>query len=66
MLAVPEEMEKAVREMPRDAEVIELLKKVSAEARFVRDNCKGGAYRMAASRRRFARIESLTFFVFDD
>ena len=28
---MPEEMEKAIREMPRDAEVIELLKKVSEE-----------------------------------
>ena len=28
---MPEEMEKAIREMPRDAEVIELLKEVSAE-----------------------------------
>ena len=26
-----EEMEKAIREMPRDAEVIDLLKKLSAE-----------------------------------
>ena len=26
---MPEEMEKAIREMPRDAEVIELLKKLS-------------------------------------
>ncbi len=28
---MPEEMEKAIREMPRDAEVIDLLKKLSAE-----------------------------------
>jgi hypothetical protein len=28
---MPEEMEKAIREMPRDAEVIELLKKLSSE-----------------------------------
>ena len=28
---MPEEMEKAIREMPRDAEVIELLKKLSDE-----------------------------------
>ena len=28
---MPEEMEKAIREMPRDAEVIELLKKLPAE-----------------------------------
>jgi len=28
---MPEEMEKAIREMPRDAEVIDLLKKVSSE-----------------------------------
>jgi len=28
---LPEEMEKAVRAMPRDAEVIELLKKLSDE-----------------------------------
>jgi hypothetical protein len=38
--AMPEEMEKAIREMPRDAEVTDLLKKLSAEARFPRDNCK--------------------------
>jgi hypothetical protein len=28
---MPEEMEKAIREMPRDAEVIDLLKKLSDE-----------------------------------
>jgi hypothetical protein len=28
---MPEEMEKAIREMPRDAEVIDLLKRLSAE-----------------------------------
>ena len=28
---MPEKMEKAIKEMPRDAEVIELLKKVSRE-----------------------------------
>ena len=28
---MPEEMEKAIREMPRDAEVIDLLKKFSGE-----------------------------------
>ena len=28
---MPEEMEKAIREMPRDAEVIDLLKKLSGE-----------------------------------
>jgi hypothetical protein len=28
---MPEEMEKAIREMPRDAEVIDLLKKLSSE-----------------------------------
>jgi hypothetical protein len=28
---MPEEMEKAIREMPRDAEVTDLLKKLSAE-----------------------------------
>ena len=31
---------KAIREMPRDAEVIELLKKVSGEGRFPRGNCE--------------------------
>jgi hypothetical protein len=30
---MPEEMEKAIREMPRDAEVIELLKKVPTRSR---------------------------------
>jgi hypothetical protein len=30
---MPEEMEKAIREMPRDAEVIELLKKVRTRSR---------------------------------
>jgi hypothetical protein len=28
---MPEEMEKAIREMPRDAEVIDLLKKLSSD-----------------------------------
>ena len=28
---MPKEMEKAIREMPRDAEVIDLLKKLSGE-----------------------------------
>ena len=28
---MPEEMEKAIREMPRDAEVIDLLKRLSGE-----------------------------------
>jgi len=28
---MPEELEKAIREMPRDAEVIDLLKKLSDE-----------------------------------
>ena len=32
--------EKAIKEMPRDAEVIELLKKLPRRARFLRDNCK--------------------------
>ncbi len=45
MLAVPKEMEKAVREMPRDAEVIDLLKRVSEGGpRFPRDDCEA-AYR---------------------
>jgi len=30
---MPEEMEKAIREMPRDAAVIELLKKVPTRSR---------------------------------
>ena len=33
-------MEKALREMPRDAEVIDLLKNFPARARFLRDNYK--------------------------
>ena len=45
---MPEEMEKAIREMPRDAEVIDLLKNFPVRARFRRDNCKGGVWRMAA------------------
>jgi hypothetical protein len=32
---MPEEMKKAIREMPRDAEVIDLLKKLSAEGPFL-------------------------------
>jgi hypothetical protein len=36
---MPEEIEKAIREMPRDAEVIELPKTVSKRARSRRDNC---------------------------
>jgi hypothetical protein len=35
---MPEVSEKAIREMPRDAEVIDLLKKLSGEARFPRDD----------------------------
>jgi hypothetical protein len=35
---MPDEMEKAIREMPRDAEVIELLKNVSEEGPRLRDN----------------------------
>lgn len=31
-LLMPEEMEKAMREMPRDAEATDLLKKLSAES----------------------------------
>jgi hypothetical protein len=45
---MPEEMEKAIREMPRDAEVIDLLKKLSGEGRFLRDNCKCRVWSMAA------------------
>jgi len=37
---MPEEMQKAIREMPRDAEVIELLKNFPTRARFPRDNRK--------------------------
>ena len=43
-----EEMERAIREMPRDAEVIELLKKFRRRVRLLRDNCKGRAWSMAA------------------
>jgi hypothetical protein len=40
-----EEMEKAIRVMARDIEVIDLLKKYSpARARFSRDHCKKAAY----------------------
>jgi hypothetical protein len=39
---MPEEMEKAIKEMPRDAEVIDLLKNFLTRARFPRDSCKGG------------------------
>jgi hypothetical protein len=46
---IPEEMEKTNREMPRDAEVIDLLKKFPTKARFLRDNCKDGARRKPAS-----------------
>jgi hypothetical protein len=35
---MPEETEKAIREMPRAAEVIELLKKFPKRPRFLRDN----------------------------
>ncbi|HEX9788954.1 MAG TPA: hypothetical protein VGB09_13050, partial [Candidatus Binatia bacterium] len=38
---MPEEMEKAIKEMPRDAEVIELLKKFPPRARFLRANREG-------------------------
>jgi hypothetical protein len=37
---MPEDTEKAIREMPRDAEVIELLKKVSEEGRSFGMICK--------------------------
>ena len=45
---LPEEMERAIREMPRDAEVTDLLKELSARARFLRDNGKGRVRSMAA------------------
>ena len=35
-----EEMEKVIREMPRDAEVIDLLKQFLTRAGFLRDACK--------------------------
>ena len=35
---MPEKMEKAIRKMPRDTEVIELLKKFPREARLRCDN----------------------------
>lgn len=38
---MPEEMEEAIREMPRDAEVIDLLKKLSSEGPLPRANGKG-------------------------
>jgi hypothetical protein len=37
---MPEETEKAIREMPRDAEVIALLEKFPTRARFPRPKCK--------------------------
>ncbi len=45
---MPEELEKAIREMPRDAEVIDLLKNFLTRARFPRDNCKDRAWRKPA------------------
>jgi hypothetical protein len=37
---VPEEMEKAIMEMPRNPEVIDLLKSSRLKERFLRDNSK--------------------------
>ena len=45
---MPEEMEKAIKEMPRDAEVTDLLKNFPPRARLLRDNCKGRVWSMAA------------------
>ena len=52
---MPEEMAKATRELPRDAEVIELLKKLPPRARFRRDNCKGRVWSIAARHNAVAR-----------
>jgi hypothetical protein len=37
---MPEDMEKAIREMPRDGEVIALLEKFPTRALFPRAKCK--------------------------
>ena len=37
---MPEELEKAIREMPRTPRWIDLIKKFPARARFPLDNCK--------------------------
>ena len=52
---MPDEMEKVIREMPRDAEVIELLKKFPKRARFLRDNCKSCTWLRIAASVRFLR-----------
>jgi hypothetical protein len=43
-----EKMEKAIRVMARDIEVIDLLKNFLARARFLSDNCNGSVGSLAA------------------